>query len=325
VPATRLDLEHREVELGTGEPIAFDGLILATGSSAGPWPGVPLPPAENVLQLRSLDDALALRDAVIDADQAVVLGAGFIGCEVAATLRGRGCNVCLVDVAGLPMARLGRTAAQACARMHADNGVNLCMPDTVECFVVRGSRVVAVDLRKGGELPTDVVLVATGARPNTSWLRGSGLQLEPGVVCRATCEAIGARDVLAAGDVAAFPHRVALNGLVRIEHWSNAAEQARVAAANLLAVPEERRPYAPVPSFWSDQYGVKIQAVGLPALADEEQVVEGSLDDGRFVVALARQNDLVGAVGFNAAARMPWYRHQLSDPPGLDALRAELS
>ena len=116
-------------------------------------------------------------------------------------------------------------------------------------------------------MEADVAVVALGAAPNTEWLAGSGLELQPGVVCDATLAARGADGVFCAGDAAAWPHPMAGGDVIRIEHWTNAAEQGAAAARNLLAAPGERMPYAAVPYFWSDQYDVKIQAVGLAGLA----------------------------------------------------------
>jgi len=311
--ATGLDLERREV-LVDQEALAFDGLIVATGASPRPWPTA-LPELEGFHTLRELDDALALRATVADGNPVVVLGAGFIGCEVAATLRELGVEVTLVDLASHPMAPLGPELGQLCAEIHREHGVRLHLGVGVEAFAGSG-RVEAVLLRDGTRVPAAAVLIAIGVTPNTGWLRGSGLTLEPGLVCDATCEAIGARDVFAAGDVARWPHPLAGGQLVRVEHWSNAAEQGSAAAANLLRPREARQPYAAVPSFWSDQYDVKIQSVGFPELGDRLTVVEGAVAERKFVAAYARAGETVGAVAFNMPRQLLAYRRALAERQG---------
>jgi len=165
-------------------------------------------------------------------------------------------------------------------------------------------RVAAVRLEDGERIAADVVLVATGAQPNVEWLEGSGLEVRSGVVCDERCQAVGARDVFAAGDVAEFPHPLADGEHVRIEHWSNAGEQGTAAGLNLLRAPDDRVPYTPMPSFWSDQYDVKVQSVGFPHRADTVTVVEGAVADRKFVAACARDGIVVGAIGFSVPRKM---------------------
>lgn len=315
-PATGLDLGRRAVVLAGGEHLPFDGLVIATGAGARPWPAFPLPDRDDIFMLRELDDALALRQALMAARHVVVLGAGFIGCEVAATARQLGREVALVDIAPHPMGPLGPEVGAVCAELHRARGVDLRLGATVAA--VEDGRVL---LQDGAALRADLVLVATGAMPRTQWLEGSGLALAPGVVCDAFCAAVGAEGVYAAGDVAQWPHPLAAGELVRIEHWSNAAEQGMVAARNLLG---ERIPYAPVPSFWSDQYDVKVQAVGFPHRGDHSHVAEGSLQDGRFAMAFGRRGRLVGAVLWNMPRRMPHYRRWVGDRRPMQALRTQV-
>jgi 3-phenylpropionate/trans-cinnamate dioxygenase ferredoxin reductase subunit len=157
------------------------------------------------------------------------------------------------------------------------------------------------------------------------WLADSGLVLQPGVVCDATLKARDADHVFCAGDAAAWPHPMADGGVIRIEHWTNAAEQGAAAARNLLAAPDERKPYDAVPYFWSDQYDVKIQAVGLAARAERVEVLEAAPDGSRFVAAGVRDGRVVAAVAFNAARRLAFYRRRLADMPPLEELAAAVA
>jgi NADPH-dependent 2,4-dienoyl-CoA reductase/sulfur reductase-like enzyme len=308
--ARALDLPRRLVTLAGGEELPFDGLLIATGSSARPAPP-PLRDVEGHLTLRGLEDARALQSAAASAERAVVVGAGFIGCEVASSLRARGVDVSLVDVAPVPMRQLGEEIGKVCADLHLDHGVHLYLNAGVRGFDGQPGDG-RIELADGRMLETDLLLVATGAAPNVGWLEGSGLQLSPGIVCDATLAARGAENVFAAGDVVAWPHPLAGDELVRVEHWTNAAEQGRHAAANLLAPPAERLPYASVPSFWSDQYEVKIQAVGFLDRAEEMRIVEGSEEERCFVAIGEREGRLVSAIAFSSPQRIPWYRRQIA-------------
>ncbi len=319
--AVALDVRERLVRLDDGGAIGFDGLVIATGCSARAWPGIPLPAASNVFSLRTLEQSAALRAAAVDARQVVILGAGFIGCEVAATFRAQDREVTVIDVAPYPLRPLGRVVGELCADLQREHGVVLHMDESVHAFETQGERLTGVTLRDGTTVPCDLLLVATGAAPNVEWLQDSGLLLEPAVVCDEFCQALGVEGIAAAGDVAQWPHPLAGGDLVRVEHWSNAAEMAAAAVANLLAAPAERVPYATVPSFWSDQYDVKLQSVGFPARAERVHVIEGSIEERRFVAACERQGHAVGAIMWNMPRRMPAYRRLVADAPPLDVLR----
>jgi NADPH-dependent 2,4-dienoyl-CoA reductase/sulfur reductase-like enzyme len=271
--ATGLDLGRREVELGE-ERLRYDRLLIATGARARPG---------NGFTLRSLDDALALKAALRQASSLAVIGAGFIGCEVAASARKLGLDVTLIDIASQPMTALGPELGARCAELHRAHGVTLQLGD-------------------GTPVDADVTVAALGAIPNTEWLRGSGLRLQPGVVCDEFLQA--AEHVWCAGDVAAWPHPLADGELIRIEHWTNAAEQGAAAARNLLG---DRTPYAAVPYFWSDQYDVKVQAAGLPHRAERFEYVEPDVAVGM------RGERVVAAVTFNAPRRLMQFRRQLAN------------
>ena len=318
--ATGLDLRRREVELEGGERLAYEKLLIATGARPRHWPGDEIA-LEGVFMLRDLDDALALRAAFDARPRLAVVGAGFIGCEVAATARKRGLDVTLIDVAPQPMTALGPAVGERCAALHRAHGVELLLGAGVEGFEGSGS-LEAIRLADGTRVEADLAVVALGAIPNTDWLADSGLELQPGVVCDGTLAARDAQDVFCAGDVAAWPHPMADGALIRIEHWTNAAEQGAAAARNLLLPPDERKPYAAVPYFWSDQYDVKIQSVGLPARAERMSVLEASPDGDRLVLGGERDGRLVAAIGFNAARRLAFYRGRLAALPPFDEVVA---
>jgi NADPH-dependent 2,4-dienoyl-CoA reductase/sulfur reductase-like enzyme len=250
--------------------------------------------------LRTLADAIRLRDVLPARPRVVLVGAGFIGCEVAATLRGHDLAVSMIDIASHPMPQLGPEIGARAAQLHAGHGVDLHLGVSVESFEGH-DRVEAVRLSDGRRLEADVVLVGLGAQPNTEWLEGSGLRLRAGaVLCDEHCLAVGTTDVVAAGDVAAWPYPTA-GAVLRVEHWTNGAEMAMRAATNLLAAPHERTPHAPVFTFWSDQYDVKIRVAGLPGRAASLSVVQADPDRGLLVVEGRREGRLVGAVTFNSS------------------------
>ena len=230
--ATALDVHARRVTLASGEHIAYDGLVIATGSAPRRLPNQPN--LAGVFELRTLDDCLALRaESTARRARVVVIGAGFIGAEVAATARGRGLDVSLVEALPVPLVRgLGAEIGHACAELHRAHGVDLHLGTGVESF--EGStRVEAVRLTDGTVIAAEVVVVGVGVAPVTDWLKDSGLELRDGVVCDATLNA-GAPDVYAAGDVARWPNAL-FGEEIRVEHWTNAAEQGAAAAHNLLA------------------------------------------------------------------------------------------
>ncbi len=293
--ATALDLTRREVTLDDGARVGFDGLVIATGTTARVLPGTP--PMDGVYTLRTLDDCIALRAEFERSPRVVVVGAGFIGAEVAATAHGRGLDVTVIEAAPVPMERaLGEEMALACTLLHRDNGVDLRLGTGVAA-IEGTSRVERVRLADGSAVDADVVVVGIGVKPETGWLEGSGLELRDGVVCDAMCQT-SAPGVYAAGDIARWPNEL-FGGEMRIEHWSNAADQAHAAARNMLADPGESKPYTPVPYFWSDQYDATIQLLGHPDPGDEVRVVQGSIDERKFVALYRRGERLTGALGLS--------------------------
>ena len=308
VRATGLDREASVVATDAGD-IAYDGLAIATGAAARRLPDQPDLPGIHVL--RTLDDATALRADLERASRVVVVGAGFIGAEAAATCRARGLAVTVLEALPSPMVRgLGPLLGDALGRLHRGHGVDLRTSVGVAGFE-GADRVERVILDDGTALDADVVLVGVGAVPVTDWLEGSGLTIDNGVVCDVTlCAAPG---VVAAGDVARWPNPAAGGELVRLEHWTNATEQGVAAAARLLASDAEAEAFSSVPFVWSDQYDVKIQVIGHVRGDDDIEIVDGSLDEHRFVAVFGREGRLTGAVAFSRPRLLMQYRRLLVD------------
>jgi NADPH-dependent 2,4-dienoyl-CoA reductase/sulfur reductase-like enzyme len=305
VAAAGLDRERRVVRLADGDEIAYDRVIVATGCRAREWPG-----AEGVHMLRSLDDALALKAALAQRPRVAIVGGGFIGCEVAATARRQGLDVTVVDIAPYPMVPLGPELGARCADMHREHGVDLRLG--VGVAKLSATR---IELTDGTRIDADLVVAALGAVPNSEWLGAAG-----GVACDATLTTLEDPDVLGAGDVISWPHPLADGEQVRVEHWTTAAEHGQLAGKNALLPAAERAPHVLPPYFWSDQYDVKIQAVGFPARAERLEILES--EGNRFVAAGARNGRLVGVVAFNAAKRLGWYRRQLPEHPSFEHIKS---
>ncbi|QYC41811.1 Rhodocoxin reductase [Nonomuraea coxensis DSM 45129] len=300
-PATALDTAARVVRAGERE-FGYDALVIATGAAARTLPGTG--GLTGVHTLRTRDDALAVRSALDDGARTVVVGAGFIGSEVASAARKRGLDVTIVEALPTPLVRaVGAAMGRACAALHARNGTTLRCGTGVAAVEGDG-RVERVRLTDGTVLPADLVVAGIGAVPATGWLAGAGLPLDDGVVCDETLFT-GVPGVYAAGDVARW-HNPAFGRPMRLEHWTSAAEQGAVAARNALD-PANAKPYSTVPYFWSDWYDSRIQFVGVPA-AEEVRVVDGDPGGHRFV-ALYREGDrLAGALTLNGQPQIMKYR-----------------
>lgn len=295
--ASALDLERRVIEIDDLEELSFDGIVVATGSVARTLPG--LTRGEGVHVLRTLDDALAVRADLRSARSLVVVGAGFIGLEVACSARALGVDVTVVESAPAPLARvLGADIGAHFADLHRSHGVDVRCGVGVAGMTAVRQRVVSVELDDGTSLAADVVVVGIGAEPATAWLATSGLELSDGLVCDPMLQA--APRVYGAGDVARWEHP--LFGSIRVEHWMTAVEHARTAAWNLRAELDDdataAKPMDQIPYFWSDQYGVKVQMAGW-ANGYDEVVEVGQSASGRGAL-LGREGRLVGAIGWSA-------------------------
>lgn len=307
IPAARLDPRNRRIVLRDGAEVTVDGVIIATGARARRLPDTD--GLANVHTLRTLDDAIALRADLLRGGRLVVIGAGFIGAEVASSARALGLDVTVVEALPTPLAGpLGAEMGAVCARLHGDHGVRLLTGAAVARLIGAG-RVEAVELADGTRLPADVVLVGIGARPNVEWLADSGLEISGGVVTDAAC-ATGLPGVVATGDcaVAFSPHA---GRAVRSEHWTHAFEQPATAAATLLAGGTGGPRTPAIPYFWSDQYGVRIQLAGHREDGDTVEIVEGDPEQRSFLAVYQRHGQPVAVLGMNQPKLFTRWRRRL--------------
>ncbi|WP_213576031.1 FAD-dependent oxidoreductase [Rhodococcus sp. USK13] len=301
--ATGIALDEHVLTLLEGE-IQYDAALIATGVRARTLPGSDH--LEGVHTLRSLDDAASVRAGLDAGARTVVIGAGFIGAEVASAARRRGLPATILEMQNAPLVRaVGSTAGTALAALHSRNGADLRCGVTVEALL-GDRRVEAVRLGDGTEIAADLVVVGIGADPATEWLTSSGLGLDNGVVCDSTLHA--GHDVWAAGDVAQWTNRL-FDRRMRLEHWTNAGEQAAHAMVNLLDPPRATE-YHHVPYFWSDWYGQRIQFAGLPI--GEPVVVSGHWGGDAFVALYRECDRLIGALALNRRGDIMKYRALLA-------------
>ena len=314
VRAVALDLRARRVALADGTLADYDRLIIATGARVRTLSDIA--PRTGLFTLRGLDDAIVLRRALMDAPHVAIVGAGFIGLEVAASCRARGLPVTVIESLPVPLSPiLGPTFGAIVAAMHRDHGVDL-RTGVVVTDVLGESRVAGVALSDGSRIDADVVVVGIGVTPNTEWLEHSGLTIDNGIVCNGSGEA--APDVYAAGDVARVANRWHGDS-PRIEHWTNAVEQAVHVAENALAGPEASTRFSSVPYFWSDQYDRKIQFIGAARPHDEMVIVDGSLADRRLTALYRRDDRVVACLAVNQPLALIKYRKLLAAGASWDA------
>lgn len=312
--AVSLDAAARVVTLDDGEKISFDGLVIATGARVRRLDIAE--GFEGVHYVRTMDDVLALRKdlekaALRGAARVAVIGAGFIGCEVASSCRHRGLDVTVIEPLAAPMVRaLGRHLGGLAALLQRDNGVDLRCATSLVSIEGEG-RVQGITLSDGRTLAVDVLVVGVGVTADTDWLEGSGLELEDGVVCDERCSA--APGIVAAGDVARWTSVRRGGFRMRIEHWVHAGAQGRAAALRLLRGADGVEPYDPIPYVWTDQFGVKIQMVGHPGPDDEVHLVDGEFEEFRFVALFAREGRLTGVVGMSRPRLVMGYQTMLEE------------
>lgn len=318
--ATALDPHARTVIDDAGAVHAFDGLVIATGLRPKPLP-IDSHGLGGIHRLRTVDDAVGLRDALRPGANVVILGSGFIGCEIAATAAKRGCRVSIVSQSAIPLERaVGPLLGAEVLRRHQANGVTF-FPRASLFSLVGDPDVERVVLDTGVMLECDVLVVAVGSDPNTEWLTGSGLDVADGVLVNGALQAItreGAAlpHVLAAGDVARYANPLFDEVPRRVEHWNLPTETGKragqVLAAQLAGDPAvaaevAARPFSPLPSFWSDQYDMHLLAFGMTYLADRSELVAGALDD-EGVVEYFRGDQLVGVCGLGMRSVVQSYR-----------------
>jgi NADPH-dependent 2,4-dienoyl-CoA reductase/sulfur reductase-like enzyme/ferredoxin len=320
-PITGLDLAGSALELRGGERLPFDGLVIATGVDAKRLPEAPVF-SRRVRTIRTLGDAAAVRRAMhaARAHHVVILGGGFVGCELACTAREHGMDVTLV-VHSAPLLRraLGERVGSVVAGIQRRAGVDVRLGTRITDWQDHGDTL-RLRLDDGDVLDCDFVVLGLGSHPRTEWLRGSGLDVSDGVLCGPTTHAVDAwgrtlPHVVAAGDVARWPNPRFDSRPRRVEHLIHAVEMGQHAADALLRGPDRAARFAPVPRFWSEQHGTRIQAAGIPSLGTEVEIVEGSLRAERFVARYQRPTrygpQIVAAVAFDMPVELLAYRDQI--------------
>ncbi len=328
--AVGLDAAGRKVQLDDGTVLDGEGVVITTGAAPRRLPGTEdLGQADGLFTLRTLDDSIALRAAVsaTEAARVVVIGAGFIGAEVASTCAALGCRVTVLEALDIPLRPvLGPMLGEHCAWLHRSHGVDLRLGVSVAAVRkptaadaradATGSSsdpapALVVELADSEPVHADVVVIGIGVTPRTDWLEDSGLILDNGVVCD---DRLFAGDgIVAAGDVARWLWRHdGGEELIRIEHWEVAAGAAAAAARNLLAGRADALPFTPVPYFWSDQFGIRFQVLGSPRGDDEVVITDGSLDEGKFVALFGRAGRLRAVMAIGKPRQLMGFRPLLA-------------
>jgi NADPH-dependent 2,4-dienoyl-CoA reductase/sulfur reductase-like enzyme/ferredoxin len=320
VAATELDLAGEQVRLADGERVGFDRLLIATGVRARPWPNQAEAALDGVVVLRTRDDADRLqRLLATPPGRVLVIGAGFTGSEVASACRELGLAVTVAEAGPAPLvAALGGVIGAVATDMQRENGVDLrCGVMVTALEGDADGRLHRAHLSDGSTIDVDVAVAALGGIRNVEWLAGSGLAAGRwGVACDAGCRAFDANglvtdNIYVAGDVARAPQPMFGYQLLSLEHWGNALAQAEIAAHNMISPQTDRWPHLAVPAFWSTQFGNEIKSVGVPSIADEVVVTQGSVPDRRFVAAYGYKGRIVGAVTFNQSKWLEFYERQV--------------
>ncbi|WP_330256058.1 FAD-dependent oxidoreductase [Nocardia sp. NBC_00565] len=307
--AVALDTRAGEISLADGSRVGYDALVVATGTRARRLRGTE--GVAGVHVLRTLEDALALREDLAARPHLLVVGGGFVGAEAAAVARGLGCEVTLVTDTAQPMSdALGDDLGAMLRAVHVEHGVRIESGVLVDQVLTADWQATGVRLADGRTIAADAVLVGIGAQPNVEWLTGSGVPVGNGVECDATLYA--GSGVWAAGDVASWPHPHTGEPR-RIEHRTNAAEQGLAVARNILAGPEHATPFDSVPYVWSDQYDLKVQIYGRTRGADQVRIVEGSLEDRKLVALYGKGGRVCGVAGVNLPRATRTYRNAVAE------------
>ena len=290
-PAAGIDAGASTVRLASGEELEYGAAVIATGARARPLPGAEGMPGVHVM--RTLDDAAAVRSSLESAQRLVVVGAGFIGSEVAASARHRGVEVVILEAADQPLAMaVGREVGERCAALHGLYGAELrCGAGVAGVREVPGGGL-AVELSGGGEVRCDAAVVGIGVIPNTEWLDGAGVETERGAVVCDRYLRTSLPDVYAVGDLASWDNP-RFGRRMRVEHWTNTVEQAAATARNIIAAAggDDPSPYEGIPYFWSDQYGHRLQLVGQ---ASDDAVFVDDPPGEPALLALYRNGDRFG-------------------------------
>ena len=334
VAAVGLDRVNYTVKLGNGEEVAYDRLLIATGTRARPWPNPEEGALQGVFTVRTVEDAASLAAALKARPRRVlVVGSGFVGSEIASVCRDLDLPVTVAERGSGPLkGALGGVISDIAAEMMRDAGVDLRTGVSVTSLGGDAAgKVRSATLSDGTVLEVDVVIPSLGSIRNVEWLEGAGLAAgQWGVGCDAGCRAFDINGVVTdhifvAGDVARAPHVLFGYEYLALEHWDNAVSGAEVAANNMLNLEVGRRPHLPLPSFWSGQFGVNIKSVGVCSFGDEIVFTQGSPSDRRFAAAYGKKGRIVGAVTFNHGKWLPYYAELIErsapfppPPPGYD-------
>ncbi len=314
--AEKLDVETQEVVLANGTTHEFDALVIATGIRPRllPIPG----PTQGLFTLRTLNDAHSLKAAIAPGTNVVILGSGFIGCELAATATKLGANVQVVSLDAEPMIMpMGADLGASMRKRHESKGVTFHLGHTVQKF--NGEHHIdGVTLDSGEILGADVVVEAIGSVPNTEWLQGNSLNLDNGVLVDSNMRAVGATlPIYAVGDTANHPNKFYGEQTRRIEHWNMPTETGKRAGAALAAelagsdLPTDE--FFALPAFWSDQYEYQLQSYGLPGAATSHTVVSGELDGACIVEYFNNDSKLCGVIGIDTTKELMPYRKQFME------------
>jgi len=334
VAATGLDRKTKQVRLANGDQIPFDRLLIATGVRSRPWFNPKEGALEGVFTLRTSDDSGRLQAALAaKPGRVLIVGAGFIGSEMASVCRELGLAVTVAERAEGPLVgALGGVIGDIAAEMQRDHGVDLRTGVSVEALEgdAKG-HVRRAKLSDGTTLDIDVVVASLGSIRNTEWLEGAGLATGFwGVACDAGCRVFDINGVVTdsifvAGDIARAPHVLYEYQFLVLEHWDNAVLGGKVAGHNMVSLEADRRPHLPLPSFWSGQFGVNIKGVGVGPFGDEIVITQGSTKDRRFAAAYGRRGRIVAAVTFNHGKWLEYYGALIErsapfppPPPGYD-------
>jgi NADPH-dependent 2,4-dienoyl-CoA reductase/sulfur reductase-like enzyme len=320
VAAVGLDRAAKVVRLANGDEVGFDRMLIATGVRARQWPNRAEAALDGVYTLRTSADAALLRNALAEGPRRVlIIGAGFIGSEVASVCRDLGLEVTVAERANTPLAgALGGVIGRIAAEIQREHGVDLRTGIGVSSLEGDASgHVRRAHLSDGTVLEADVVLASLGSIRNIEWLEGAGLAAGFwGVGCDAGCRAFDVNGVVTdnifvAGDIARSPHVLYEYQFMSMEHWDNAVLGGAVAAHNMVSDETQRRPHLLVPSFWSGQFGVNIKSVGVPSFGDEILLTQGSFESRRFAAAYGRRGRIVGAVTFDNGKWISFYGEQV--------------
>jgi NADPH-dependent 2,4-dienoyl-CoA reductase/sulfur reductase-like enzyme len=319
--AVSLDVAERRVWLDDGSQLGYDGLVVASGSSARVPADLDVS-IPGVFPLRSLTDAKELRTWLRRRPQSVVvIGGGLIGSEVASVTAAMGLPTTIVDSAPLPLAAtLGMTLASTVMNLHEQHAISLRYGVEIRRICGDSTGVTGVELADGTKLPADVVVVSLGVTPNTAWLADSGLVLDDGLVCDAALFAAGTTNVVAAGDVARWTCRAYGDTSLRLEHWRSALDQAACAGRNLLAGGADAQVYSAMPIFGTHIHGFHFRSLGVPRLATTSEVAWGNYGEQRYGVAFYRGPDVVGVIALEDLQPLTEWSQKLKFSPSTGKL-----